>query len=49
MTDTLVQAFAELTLEGNVVQIWDFFHRDAGRGVGAAALGDGNHSPNPSH
>ena len=95
MTDTLVQGFAELTLEvrdrerlerfrrldavrrrldragvghrgpvehpggdrslyvedpeGNVVEIWDFFERDEGRREGAAALGDEDHSPNPSH
>ncbi|MDX6688325.1 MAG: hypothetical protein QOF86_4453 [Baekduia sp.] len=35
--------------EGNVVEIWDFFHRGEGRGEGADALADPDPSPDPSH
>jgi catechol-2,3-dioxygenase len=35
--------------EGNVVEIWDFFHRREGREAGADALADGSSPPNPSH
>jgi catechol-2,3-dioxygenase len=35
--------------EGNVVEIWDFFHRGEGRRDGADALADANTSPDPSH
>jgi catechol-2,3-dioxygenase len=35
--------------EGNVVEIWDFFHRREGREKGADALSDGSSPANPSH
>jgi catechol-2,3-dioxygenase len=35
--------------EGNIVEIWDFFHRGAGRREGADALADADPSPDPSH
>jgi catechol-2,3-dioxygenase len=35
--------------EGNVVEIWDFFHRGAGREEGAEALADEDSAGNPSH
>jgi catechol-2,3-dioxygenase len=35
--------------EGNVVEIWDFFHREEGRREGADALANGDSAANPSH
>jgi catechol-2,3-dioxygenase len=35
--------------EGNVVEIWDFFHRGEGRREGADALAEADPSPDPSH
>jgi catechol-2,3-dioxygenase len=35
--------------EGNVVEIWDFFHREEGRREGAHAFADESSSANPSH
>jgi catechol-2,3-dioxygenase len=35
--------------EGNVVEIWDFFHRGEGRREGADALAEPDPSPDPSH
>jgi catechol-2,3-dioxygenase len=35
--------------EGNVVEIWDFFHREEGRRRGADALADEDSAANPSH
>jgi hypothetical protein len=57
MTDTLVQGFAELTLEVRDRERLERFRRldavrrrlDEGRREGADALGDEDHSPNPSH
>jgi catechol-2,3-dioxygenase len=35
--------------EGNVVEVWDFFHRDSGRREGADALADEDSAADPSH
>jgi catechol-2,3-dioxygenase len=35
--------------EGNIVEIWDFFHRGEGRREGADALAGPDPSPDPSH
>lgn len=35
--------------EGNVVEVWDFFHRGAGRRQGATALTDAAGGLEPSH
>ena len=35
--------------EGNVVEIWDFFHRRAGRQEGVEALADESRNADPSH
>lgn len=35
--------------EGNVVEIWDFFHRGEGRSAGIEALADEDHAPDAQH